>query len=290
MSAFSPEWLGLREPADHVARDPGLTQTLAHWAQRRGRLEVLDLGAGTGSNLRYLAPRLGVDQHWRLLDYDAALLAALPARLLEWAARQGYGVLRASDGLRIQVDRCRVDVDWSRCDLASLFGAALPLRPHLVTASALLDLASADWVQGLARWCHARDSAALCVLTYDGRIQWRPSLAGDTVIAERLNRHQVREKGLGLALGPAAAARAVDAFETLGRGVQVAPSDWHLGPESLDLQEALATGWVRAAIELDPMVHEEADTWLRSRTEAFRRADAWLRVGHQDLLALPCES
>src|SRR5688572_23759953 len=74
MSGFSADWLALREPADHRARDAGLLRALADWAEQRGDLTVLDLGCGAGSNARAMIPHLRGTQHWRLVDYDRALL------------------------------------------------------------------------------------------------------------------------------------------------------------------------------------------------------------------------
>ncbi|MGH6945123.1 MAG: hypothetical protein ACREH6_13000, partial [Geminicoccaceae bacterium] len=76
MSAFETAWLALREPYDHAARDRGLA---ARFAAALGAAPTLvDLGSGTGANLRCLAPHLGPGQNWRCLDHDAGLLAAAP--------------------------------------------------------------------------------------------------------------------------------------------------------------------------------------------------------------------
>ena len=62
MSGFSPEWLALREPADTRARDPGLLGALAASLAGRDSVEVVDLGCGTGANIRAIAPELGATQ------------------------------------------------------------------------------------------------------------------------------------------------------------------------------------------------------------------------------------
>ena len=57
---FSPTWLSLREPADRRARSADLGETLARHLARRERPLILDLGCGTGSNLRALERDLDV--------------------------------------------------------------------------------------------------------------------------------------------------------------------------------------------------------------------------------------
>ena len=74
MSAVvSPEWLVLREPADAAARSTELADRLARHVS--GPLVIHDLGGGSGSMGRWLAPRLPGPQHWVIHDRDPDLLA-----------------------------------------------------------------------------------------------------------------------------------------------------------------------------------------------------------------------
>ena len=90
MTGFSAQWLALREPADHRARDVSLRDKVVHDLDhlarvRPGPINLVDLGCGSGSNLRALAPHLPMTQHWTLVDYDPALLSAAKAALTQWA-------------------------------------------------------------------------------------------------------------------------------------------------------------------------------------------------------------
>ena len=58
MSAFPADWLDLREPVDHRSRNQALAQALARHFDGWRPLTVVDLGCGTGSNLRATAPLL----------------------------------------------------------------------------------------------------------------------------------------------------------------------------------------------------------------------------------------
>ena len=131
MSGFDAEWLALREPADVAARSLALTDKLAQALPIGQPLRVLDLGAGTGSNARFLSPRLPPGQRWLLVDHDAALLA------------------HASESRGVERSTCRIDVVEAELsqldDLGHCFAAQ-----DLVTASALLDLVSDAWLRLLA--------------------------------------------------------------------------------------------------------------------------------------------
>lgn len=264
---FAADWLRLRETADHRARPAELLPPLAGGLPARRPLRVLDLGAGRGSNLHYLAPRLPGPQHWRALDHDAALIAAAGTPP---AAADGSGVTVAGEV----------------ADLAGALPGACR-DADLVTASALLDLVGAAWVEALAAACAARALPALLALSYDGRIEWSDPLPGDDALRRAVNAHQRGDKGLGAALGPTAAATAAAAFHRLGHRVRMADSAWRLGPGDSALQHALIDGWVAAAAQARPAMAARFRAWAVARRTRIDRGRSRLLVGHRDLLALP---
>src|SRR4051812_25990926 len=81
----APDWLALREDADAAARAPDLVELvrvhLAVVAGRRPSAVIRDLGCGTGSMGRWLAPRLSGPQEWVLHDRDPRLLASAVANM-----------------------------------------------------------------------------------------------------------------------------------------------------------------------------------------------------------------
>ncbi len=267
MTSFSADWLALREPADHAARASELTATIAAELRRRPTTRAVDLAAGTGSNVRYLMPRLLHIQHWTLVDHDPALLAQA-WRLL---APIGYAAGRSFD--------VRKD-ELSALDTLSLDGCAL------VTAAALLDLVSEDWLRRLARRCAHADVDVLFALTYDGHISCDPADADDERVRVLVNQHQRGEKGFGPALGPDAARAAEACFRAEGYTVMVAPSDWVLTPEMRDLQRQLVDGWAGAAAEVSPDAADDIEAWRQRRVAHIAAGVSSLRVGHQDLAAI----
>jgi hypothetical protein len=65
----------------------------------------------------------------------------------------------------------------------------------LVTASALLDLVSAPWLDALLRRCHDARCQLLFALSYDGRCEMIPSHPDDAPLIDLVNRHQRSDKG-----------------------------------------------------------------------------------------------
>ncbi|TDD76128.1 class I SAM-dependent methyltransferase [Actinomadura rubrisoli] len=258
MTGFDPEWLELRESADAEARAADLLAPLQEALPARGPLIIWDLGCGTGSLGRWLAPRLPNPQHWILYDDDPALLAKarVPA---SFETRAGdLAALRAAD----------------------LAGASL------VTASALLDVLTPARVDGLAAAITAARLPALLTLSVTGRVRLSPPDPLDADLAAAFDAHQ-RRGGL---LGPDAVAAASEAFGRRGADVRTRPSPWRLGPDRPALTAAWLHGWVAAAVEQRPDLGPAADGYLRRRAGDLHIADLHVEVAHADLLALPGES
>lgn len=276
MSGFSPEWLALREPADHRARDAMLAMRLADHLQARARIAVTDLGCGTGSNLRASYALLGPEQHWTLVDYDARLLDAARTALSAWADASEA----QSDHLALVKSGKRLLVRFRQADLTRDLDFALGEKPDLVTASALFDLCSASFIASFAQAVAARRAAFYTVLTYNGVQRWSPEHAADPAMAAAFRAHQTTDKGFGASAGAASPEALAKSFRSEGYGVVEGDSPWLLGPSDTALVAALASGLADAVAETGTVDATVIADWRR-----FERTGA--EVGHTDTLALP---
>ncbi|MFI5493907.1 class I SAM-dependent methyltransferase [Actinoplanes sp. NPDC051859] len=258
---FSTGWLSLREPADAAARATDLIDQLSIG----GDLVIRDLGCGTGSMARWLAPRLPGPQRWILQDRDPALLAYAAAHVPEAAA----------DGSAVTVET--VEADVTALTAADLKGVSL------VTCSALLDLFTAEEVRALAEVCVEAGTPALFTLSVVGEVQLDPPHPLDAEVAAAFNEHQRREHGGRWLLGGESVGAAAEAFATAGATVTTRPSPWQLGPEQGALAAEWLRGWVAAAAEQRPDL--ALDDYLAARTAAAEAGELQVTVGHQDLLA-----
>lgn len=299
---FDATWLTLREPFDHAARSLHLARRLAERLPARPRL--MDLGAGTGSMFRYLAPIIGRGQDWTLVDADAALLDDAFGRTAAWARRQHFAA--TSDGAALLVStprglwRMRVlqgDVQGgdgrgplplppSRRGRGSDLtgptapaGLAAPAAPtgaagvDAVVCSALLDLVSARYLERLFEQLAV---PFLACLTVDGRDAWLPHHPSDASVRAAFRRDQRRDKGFGRALGTAAPAFALRTLAARGFVTASAPSDWRIPRTALRMQRALIEG--RGMGDA---------TWQEARLRQAMRSRLAITIGHRDILAFP---
>lgn len=260
---FSPDWLALREPADHAARDAALLRRAAQAAVAaaaragQGAPVIVDLGAGTGSTRRAMAPHLPAGTRWRFVDNDRALLDRAVA-----AADPGTASAHLADLAALQ---------------------ALPFEEaHLITASALFDLMPRDWVTALAARLAALGVPIYAALSYDGAMHWSPAHPDDAAITAAFNRHQRGDKGIGCALGPDSGQATAQVLAAAGFAIDAAPSPWVLGPDQAALQAELCAGIADAAAETGLA---GASDWGRARAAAADTATC--TIGHLDVLALP---
>lgn len=209
--SFTAEWLTLREPADHAARDPALLDTFR--ARITPQTRILDIGCGTGSTLRAVAR----PARWTLADRDPALLAE--------AARR------------------HPDAQTLAIDLADL--STLPAA-DLVTASALFDLCSSAFIADFITRLGGR-TGLYAALNYDGTMEWSHPHPLDAKITAAFNEHQRRDKGFGPAAGPEAAQILATRCDRAGLRAQLSPSPWLLPPGPL--HTAFVTGVAEAVAE-----------------------------------------
>ncbi|MEV4312580.1 SAM-dependent methyltransferase [Actinocrispum sp. NPDC049592] len=247
MTTIPPEWLRLREGADAAARSTDLVELLK--AQLGGDLTIRDLGCGTGSMGRWLSPKLPGRQRWILHDRDPQLLAlAITDNAI--AEQRDITGLRASE----------------------LAGTSL------VTASALLDLLTAEEVTDLVQACVKAGSPALFALNVAGKVEFANPDPLDARFEAAFNAHQRRTVDGRTLLGPDATDVAAEAFVDFE--VHLRPSPWRLGTDDVALAAEWLRGWVSAAVEAEPDL--PGHSYLERRL-----SDLQVVVHHTDLLAIP---
>lgn len=260
MTTFS-DWLDLREPADAAARSRTLVDLLRPMLD--GPVEVHDLGCGSGSMGRWLRPLLPVAQRWVLHDRDPGLLALAAAD--------------APDDVAVET---RED------DVTALVPGALA-GAGLVTASALLDVLTADELGGFVDACVSAGAPVLVTLDVTGEVELDPADPLDADLRAAFNDHQRRPARGGRLLGPDAPSAVARAFRERGYDVRTAPSPWRLDAAMGELVLAWLDGWVGAAVEQRPELAVPARAWRAARTDGVEAGALTATVHHEDLLAVP---
>ena len=268
MSGFSADWLALREPVDHASVNHRVRSALVHHLAGASSIELVDLGSGTGSNFRSIAPDLAPAQSWTLLDIDPGLLQIAAHRCALIADQ-----CQSQISLNVQVG------DLSQLSFDELFEGA-----DVVTASALFDLLSASAIEQIVESVAATNAVFYTTLTYDGIAAWLPEHPLNQTMREAFNRHQRTDKGFGPAAGPEATRLLATAFSDRGYSIELGASPWVLDQSRATLRAQTDQGWAAAVGETNEVSEREINDWLQDR-ETTRNAISI--VGHIDLLAIP---
>jgi hypothetical protein len=264
----SSDWLALREQEDARAR----SRRLALAAARRlepGPIVIHDLGSGTGSMMRWLAPLLPGPQTWVLHDWNTSL------------------VDHASNGVTpLDRERRPVSVRTRHQELALLDPDDLE-GASLVTASALIDVLTSEELRTVARACVAIGCPVLLSLNVIGDVLLDPRDPRDDAFAAAFNAHQQRLVGGRRLVGPSGVAVAERLFLDAGWSVRTASTSWRLDDRNPRLLEEWFDGWLDAALEQCPDLEVEGAEYRALRSAQARHETLSAVVVHTDLLAWP---
>lgn len=266
MTRVSPEWLARREPADAAARSAELVEELRARLAGDRPVVVHDLGCGSGSMGRWLAPLLPGPQHWVLYDHDDELLERAEAAM---AGMTGVATVRTR-----------------RCDVTRLVADDLA-GASVITASALLDMLTQDELDRMVAACVGAGCPALLTISVIGLVELDPFDPLDPLIGDAFNAHQRRTAGVRTLLGPDAVDVAIDAFTQRGATVLVRSTPWRIGSDHSELVAEWFDGWIGAAAEQRPKLTDAIGPYAQRRRAQLAAGRLAVVVHHRDLIAIP---
>ena len=261
-----PDWLAARVAADDAARAatvstllPELSRYLIEAAGPGGTVQIIDLGAGTGANQRWLAPRLPIRQRWLHLDHNPVISRSLP--------------LAAETEI----------VDESVEALGELLTRSSGDR-QLVSCSALLDVLTTEQIQAVCRAVIDNRVPAFFSLTVTGGLRLSPADAHDQLLLAAFNDHQRRA---GRA-GPEATTLTVNLLRAAEFAVTTQETPWRLTAESgLAFVDQMLEERLAAAVAQDPALARTAAAWLELRRAQLAAGLLRIELDHCDILGLP---
>ncbi len=291
MSGFSARWLALREPVDHAARNSGVLDNVVDYFSQYSHLNILDLGCGTGSNLRGIAMHLhACEQTWTLTDHDPLLLDQAKKALQLW----GDETSDTPYGVQIKKAEKTISVIFLQADLNQNFGHILDKSSvddayDLITAAALFDLISHNWAHNFVEHIKNRKLPFYTSLTYNGVEKWRPRHPYDNTVHSIFQNCMREDKGFGCAMGQYATKVLSKLFENAGYQTSIGSSPWQLNTANhSSLIDMLKRGIAQACSQQininlqdanNVLTQDMLNMWEKSRCDGAI-------IGHDDLWAV----
>jgi hypothetical protein len=264
-----PSWLTARAAADSTAREATVSTLLPRLSEHLRfdlsdtAVRMIDVGAGSGANQRWLAPRLPFRQQWVHLDHDPGILG------------------HTHDVGHTEFVVGGIDA------LGELLvgGPVSAIRPPtVITCAAVLDVLTRGDLELLCDLISTRAVPALLSLSVTGEMSLEPSDGADRALLDAFNAHQRRD---GLA-GPDAPGLVVARCHRNGVRVEQVSTPWVLDATS---DHRFVARFLRervdAAVEHVPTLGPAGATWLRRRLAQLDEPGTRIIVGHRDLLLLP---
>lgn len=300
-TAFEPpsfEWLLLRHDADRDARSQVVESHVHEHLEDRDLVRVLDIGAGAGASMIYLAPRLPVArQQWTLIDRGPALAERVRTYVSTFQ-RRIPGIEHHGD--EITFDRNHVTYQTLSDDFLRPASPIYDQPVDLVVAHALFDLLSADQLDrflalAMSRWRDAQP-AFYFTIHLDHGFALAPAHPDDDRVRALFHAHMQRLQSFGRALGSDSATVLVTSLRAIGLEVVHASSPWRIGARetaflqaNLDFVEDAARDMIEdgagGAGGSRPMNMDELERWLAHRRDAIAAEALTMEIAHQDIWA-----
>jgi len=283
---FNADWLNERYPYDSEARDKSVESAALDYLSDKQSLNLVDVGAGTGSNALYLMDKLAQDQSWTFIELDTALNSILIRRLkdfalyhkYEWEVRkEKYFIHTPTKTLSFQI------LNKSFLNLASLVNVA---DIDLILANAVFDLLSATQIEQFLDPILREKTACLLTMNYQQMV-FTPTDPFDDNYITLYNNHLERTQDFGKAMGKQAGKKLIQLFRKTNWEIQEAESFWQLQEDDIKMHYYLLNFMETALGELDfeAQLKEQFPKWLQRKKDLIITRRQQLSIGHLDIFA-----
>ncbi|MFM7083914.1 MAG: hypothetical protein ACKOW3_02760 [Hyphomicrobium sp.] len=265
-----------KEILDQHSKNNDVTDALAGWFEVRSSLNIMDLKAGIGANIRALAPILPLDQNWTLCVQNKNEMNIVVDYLTRWAPafteKNGeYFLERQGLKLGLKFHSLSSEAEQSSLSFES---------HNLIVMDGHLNHLTPQNIRKLVQKTAQQNAAFLARLVFDGRIKFFPPQPPDNPFTAAYNRRLMKDIGFGLPAGHLAIEHLSEQFRLCGYTLIEGKSPLHLHEKDQSLMSALLKQLAQSQREIAKGHDKMIDMWLaRSRRH--------MEVGQNDLLALP---
>ncbi len=261
------DWLQQRFLFDNRARDHALLQQALQLLHNKPAARVVDLGAGTGNNALFLAPRLPRGCELTVVEQHDYLLQACQQRFSN--AHESNLTTRF-----VQQDLHQWLSETTRVDL--------------ICNSALLDLMTEQELSTLLHRLQALEAPMYSTLNYQG-VRFLPGDEADAGYIKLFERHMSRKLDRGQPLGARTLERLQSLCKQIGLTVKSAPSSWEITALDSGFMQMNLTFYQRGieALLTEPDDKAALYQWLVEKQSRIEDGTLTLRVLHQDVLVEP---
>jgi len=260
MHEFENSWLLSREKIDSVSRNKKAIEKINKYTNFTKNLNIIDLGCGTGSNFRYLNPKILKKQSWKMIDISNLSLSYLKKNI------------RFSQKIQ--------NITFKNEDIIKNLEKINFKDFDIVTGSALLDIMPKEWFVEFSK-INKSTKIIYFSINYDGNFKFYPKHKDDDKIVKLFNKDQMSDKGIGKkAVGPKCTQIINKLFQRTHK-TYVFNSDW-----VIEKNKIMQNMFISFCEEIISKNNKNYELWLNFRKNKIKSNKSILKLQNKDFLAL----
>ena len=280
-------WLNDRYPFDSEARNKPLEDKVLDYLKPKQDLQLLDVGAGTGSNTLYLMDKIKSNQHWYLVEQNPSFKNIFFRRIEDFSNFHKYEWTRSNNKIQISTPTKELSFEFIEGSLLEV-AQLLPLENiDLVLANAVFDLFSKQQIQQFLNPILQKEIACYFTLNYKSQ-SFLPEDPFDSTYISLYEDHMERPQAMGTATGKMVGPYLSECLETF-QIVEQAISTWQIQKEDIKMHYYLLSFMENAIQEL--ALQEEVKSllpkWIQRKKDMVITRQLELRVQHWDIFSYP---
>lgn len=281
-------WLDHRYACDADARNANIEKKFLEFFSEANTLNIVDAGAGIGSNFKYFFEKLPNHQEWTLLDCENNLLQSCREKLIEFAQKNNYRLEDGNGLLHMSNGRKKANIRFAHGGLEEIEQHTDLKKTDVITANALFDLLSYDQFDTFACKLSAYNVCLMATLNYY-ETSFLPFSEEDARFVRYFHTHMTRPQKFGAAMGPNCTEEMLDLLVEHQMMVEQEGSQWHLKRYDSTMQHYLLHFFEHAVrdLSLSPSEIEDLEVWLEKKKQMCRDHQLEIIVDHSDIFAYP---
>ena len=287
-TSFNIQWLKERFAFDCQARNQEVEQACLQLLNSKKEINILDLGAGSGSSFLYLSEKIPQSQHWTFVELNGELAAAALERIAENAGQQNLKIERPDKKLSLKRGNKVITIEVIQGSFLELEELVDLRKYDLATAAAVLDLLTRPMLEDLLKKLAYVQVPLLATINYAG-MAFDPVDPADKKYVDLYGMHMQREQAFGQTLGPDCTDAMLRFCDARNQKAMSGKSNWLVNPEATTMHRFLLEYMSSAIPEMlaDEPGGALFNKWLKEKQVLVEQQRLSTRVFHFDVLVLP---
>lgn len=284
--SFDPNWLETRYRFDSSARKNSTEKKMLNHFSSHGNINILDIGAGTGNNVRYYSPFLPQNQSWLLLDSDPLLNSQSLVLLSQWAKKNHWPYQLSENELQFQISTKTITVKKKLGSLLELNKIIDLAKVNLITANAVFDLFSSLQWKIFLNQLTPFSLPLLATLNYS-EMSFFPFCKINQKYIHLYNDHMTRKQKFGKAMGASCAQEMSDILTQYNYNTITEQSNWIIDPKENIMLNFLIHFMEKSVDEMisSPLEKKTFHQWIEKKRKDIKEARLKAKVQHIDIFA-----